>query len=299
MNWDEAVAGYLEAMQSRKRPRTLYHFVRQVQDFRQHTGLESLAAVREADLIRYVQQRSQTVKIGTAWGYLGRLLPLFRWANRHGHILWNPGQDIKVPQPQRSQRRVLTCEEVIRLLEQPSKKLDGQRDKAILEVFYGSGLRLTECADLDVSDVDLEMRHLKVREGKGGAPRLAPIGEHLAAVLRDYLDRLRPLLLGDQSSGALWLNNLGQRLHRITFGQKVHEYGKKAGLDISTHSLRHAYATHLLEGGASLRLVQIMLGHRSLLSTQIYTHLLPQELLREYRRTHPRAKRRKRRAETL
>jgi len=293
------VAGYVEAKQGRLRPRTLDQLARQVQDFRRHSGLESPAVVREADLVRYVQQRSQTVKISTAWGYLGRLIPLFRWATRQGHLLWDPGQDLKLPQSPRVDRRALTCEEVVRLLEQPAKNLDGQRDLALLEVFYGSGLRLTECANLDVPDVDLKRKHLQVREGKGGAPRLAPIGEHLAAVLQDYLGRLRPLLLGDRSSEALWLNNLGQRLHRISIGQKVHDYGKKAGLNISTHSLRHAFATHLLEGGAHLRLVQVLLGHRSLLSTQFYTHLVPQELLREYRRTHPRAKRRKRRAEPV
>ena len=296
MTWEQAVAGYVEAKRGRLRPRTLDQLARQVQDFRRHSGLESLAVVREADLVRYVQQRSQTVKLSTAWGYLGRIIPLFRWATRQGHLLWDPGQDLKLPQSPRVDRRVLTCEEVIRLFEQPAKTLDGQRDLAILEVFYGSGLRLTECANLDVSDVDLERKQLQVREGKGGAPRLTPIGEHLAAVLRDYLGRLRPLLLGDRSSEALWLNNLGQR---VSIGQKVHEYGKKAGLDISTHSLRHAFATHLLEGGAPLRLVQVLLGHRSLLSTQFYTHLVPQELLREYRRTHPRAQRRKRRAQSV
>ena len=285
-------------MRGRYRPRTLRSFEFQLADFRRHILCERPTQVRQEDLLRYLQLRAQTVSLQTAWGYLGRLLPLFRWATQQGHLLWNPGQDLKLPRIRSLSSRVLNVQEVENILQQPGPSVDGRRDRAILEVFYCAGLRREECARLEISDVDLQNKHLRVRESKGGEPRMVPMGDHLVSVLRDYLLNVRPKLASPRSGEALWLSQVTERLSYGDLGC-VPFYARKAGLKATAHSLRHAYATHLLEGGAPLRLIQVLLGHCTMQATQVYTHLMPQELLREYRRTHPRAKRKKPRAEPL
>jgi len=267
-------------------------FSRQLRDFRERFPVDSPAQVLPRHLTEYVRLLSPGVERKTAWSYLFRLLPFFRWATRRRILHWDPAAELEVPRFSRTERRVLTQSEVESLLLQPNLATPwGGRDAAILELFYGTGLRLEEASALDLADLDLEQRRLQVRDGKGGKARLVPIGEMLRSVLLGYLESVRPRLLQDVAQSALWLNYQGKRLGYATLGKTVRRYGQKAGIECTPHALRHAYATHLLEGGAPLRLVQVLLGHASVLSTQIYTHLLPQELLRVYRRTHPRAKR--------
>lgn len=175
----------------------------------------------------------------------------------------------------------------------------GLRDRAVLETLYGTGVRRGECAALDLQDLDLARRVLLVRKAKNGEPREQPLGDHLAAVLVRYLEECRPELGPRPGEQALFLNRHGRRLDFETYSNLVHRNTRRAGLrPLSPHDFRHAFATHVLEGGAEMREVQALLGHRCLVATAVYTHVITDDLIREYRRTHPRA-RRKRRARDL
>jgi integrase/recombinase XerC len=164
-----------------------------------------------------------------------------------------------------------------------------QRDVAVLEVLYGAGLRVSECCGLDVGDCDLDRRALTVM-GKGSKARRVPLGEPARRALGTYLGRGRPLLAETGSAGdAVFLNTRGRRLGTRDARRIVERHPLADGQKLHPHVLRHAYATHLLEGGADLRVVQELLGHTDLATTQIYTHLTRDRLRAVYDATHPRA----------
>lgn len=182
---------------------------------------------------------------------------------------------------------------VARILEAPDPATPaGQRDEAILELLYGAGLRVSELTGLDVDDVDLEDGFVRVL-GKGGKERDVPIGSYARAALERYLSGSRPTLAGSASRGALFLGTRGTRLARQSVGRLLAEYARRAGIEraVSPHDLRHSFATHLLEGGADVRVVQELLGHASVATTQIYTLVTREHLQETYRMAHPRARR--------
>ena len=164
------------------------------------------------------------------------------------------------------------------------------RDAAILELLYGSGLRLAELEGLDLGDLYLERRTVRV-VGKGNKERVVPLSRHSAQALRRYLERGRPQLLSPRPSQALFLNRYGGRLSRRSVEQLVRRYALRAGLHhgVHTHTLRHSFATHLLDGGADLRVVQELLGHASPSTTQVYTHVSAAQSRKVYLAAHPRA----------
>lgn len=284
-DWNQAVSDYLQAQEGRRAVRTLAEQERQIRAFA-HWFAQPLAQALPVHLEGYLAHHSQRVKLMSAWGYISRLKRFFAWAAQTERILWNPAQKLQIPSFERPSRRLLGVAQVEQILEHHPQ---GSREATILEVFYGTGLRLDEAFRLDLPDVNLSRQQLSIKCSKGGAPRLAPFGPHLESVLTHYLEKARPA----SSDQALWLNCKGRRLSKGHLGVIVRRTAQQLGLgDISPHHLRHAFATHLLEGGASLRMVQILLGHRTSQATQIYTHLVPTELLKEHRRTHPRARRR-------
>ena len=290
-NWDEIVPLFFEEMRGLRSPLTLKPIAKELKRFQEFSSLAP-QEVQPSHLEDYLLYQSQRpgVSLATAWGYVIRLASFFRWAAKREFILWNPAQDLKMPLFTRDSKRSLNVREVESLIAQSKP---GSRDVALLEFFYGTGLRLQEVCLLNVEDLDLERRQVEIHQGKGGSPRLAPLGPRLVSVLGQYLKETRPRLANSQTTNALWLNYQGQRLGRNGLAKVVSKNAKLAGLGlVSPHQLRHAYATHLVEGGASLRMVQVLLGHRSLQSTQVYTKILPIELMREFRRTHPRARRR-------
>jgi integrase/recombinase XerD len=164
------------------------------------------------------------------------------------------------------------------------------RDATILEVLYGSGLRLAELESLDLGDIDTVSRTVRVA-GKGNKQRMVPVNHRCAQALINYLDRGRPQLLSSRPGQALFLNRYGSRLSRRSIEQVVKRYALRAGLvhGVHTHTLRHSFATHLLDGGADLRVVQELLGHASPATTQIYTHVSPAQARKVYLASHPRA----------
>jgi integrase/recombinase XerD len=217
-----------------------------------------------------------------------------RFLLREGVTDRDPAAAVPQPRLPRSLPRPLPVEEVRRLLEAPEDGSSvGLRDRAILELLYGSGLRISELTGMDVDDLDLEEGSLRVL-GKGGKEREVPLGSFGRDAVSAYLSRGRPALATASSRGALFLNARGGRLSRQSCARLLGRYVRLAGIDrrVTLHTLRHSFATHLLEGGADVRVVQELLGHASVATTQIYTLVTARHLREVYEESHPRARRR-------
>jgi len=217
----------------------------------------------------------------------------FHFLEKEGSDCGNPAAEIRTPRLEKVIPPYLPVDDVFRLLEGPDRKKPLEmRDLAILEVLYSCGLRAAELGSLNVRDVDLEDRLVKVT-GKGNKERIVPIGRKALSVLKEYLETTRGLRgkEGDfQPKSPLFINFRGGRLTTRSMGRIIKKYVINAGLpsDISPHSMRHSYATHLLDGGADLRSVQELLGHESLSTTQKYTHVSIDRLMEVYDKAHPR-----------
>lgn len=210
---------------------------------------------------------------------------------REHYIDEDPTINLDTPKLEKKLPRVLTVEEVIRLLEQPDTRDPlGFRDKTMLELLYSTGIRVSELISLTTEDVNLDMGFLRCT-GKGSKERIVPIGSYAVTYLREYIDNVRKLLIKGKNTDILFVNHLGDALTRQGFWKIIKKYAKMAGInkEITPHTLRHSFATHLLENGADLRAVQEMLGHADISTTQIYTHLTKTRIKEVYDRTHPRA----------
>jgi len=203
----------------------------------------------------------------------------------------NPFRMVSAPRIPKRLPRYLTVAEVEVLLAAPDTSTPlGLRDRAIIEVLYAAGLRVSELAGLDVADVDLAQGQARVR-GKGGKERIGLLGQAAVRAVRAYVQGGRPALLGQRSANALWLNHRGGRLTVRGVTLVLSKTGERAGIRtrVHPHVLRHSFATHLLDGGADLRVVQELLGHANLATTQIYTHVSQSRAREVYMRAHPRA----------
>jgi integrase/recombinase XerD len=215
----------------------------------------------------------------------------FRFLLMEGIIPQDPAENIESPKFRQSLPDFLNLEEVDRLLRQPDASTTiGLRDKAMIELMYSTGLRVSELCSLRVSDVQMDAGCLRCI-GKGNKERIVPVGRKALAGVQEYLRESRPELLRGRSSPYLILNRKGGKLDRIAFWKTLGEYGRKAGLRkaLTPHMLRHSFATHLLDRGADLRSVQMMLGHSDISTTQIYTHVVEERLKQVYKAHHPRA----------
>jgi integrase/recombinase XerC len=227
---------------------------------------------------------------------LACLRSFLRFCQREGLVTSNPAKALRTPRAGRKLPHFLTAEQIVQLLEAPpANEPDGLRDRAILEVMYSAGLRVAELVGLDVDAWDRDANILRVF-GKGKKERIAPVGRHAAKALYAWIEVRQP---ADDAKAAdknaLFLNRFGTRLTTRSVGRMLEKYLNITGLDqhTSPHTLRHTFATHLLDGGADLRSVQEMLGHKSLTTTQIYTHVSTQRLRDTYEKAHPHAKRKK------
>jgi integrase/recombinase XerD len=228
--------------------------------------------------------------IGMQYQYLAPLKTWFKWLCREHHILANPAADLDLPkQPKCLPRSVPSVQEVAAILaEADPSTVQGLRDRTVLEVLYATGLRRMELPGVALYDVDLTRGLLWVRHGKGGRERVVPLGARACAWLDKYLTESRPQLLTGQTD-ALFLSDYGEPMPPHTIADKVKRYMRFAGVNKpgSTHLLRHACATHMLEGGADIRFIQEMLGHANLQTTEIYTHVSIDKLIAVHSATHP------------
>jgi integrase/recombinase XerD len=217
---------------------------------------------------------------------------LYRFAVLVQHLTANPADDLQAPRAWPALPKLLGEKEIERLIQQPDVSTPrGLRDRALIEILYATGLRVSELIHLRASDLNLESGYLSCT-GKGNKQRIVPVGEQAAYWLTKYIREARPLLAGKRQSPWLFVNaKKGGSLTRVGFWKILKGYGLKAGLPrtLSPHVLRHSFATHLLEHGADLRSIQMMLGHADLSTTQIYTHVLEARLRAVYDRFHPRA----------
>jgi integrase/recombinase XerC len=219
---------------------------------------------------------------------LASLRSFFRYLRRNGLVSSDPSASLRNPKQPRRLPRLLSVNDVIQLLDGIACDTPaGVRDRAMLETLYGGGLRVSELVGLNLDDLDFDQELARVR-GKGRRERLCPIGEMAAHWLKGWIPLRKPEVAGEK---AMFLNQRGTRLSSRSVGRLLEAHLQKAGLSnaASPHTLRHSFATHLLDRGADLRSVQELLGHRQLTTTQIYLHVTPERLLDSYQRAHPRA----------
>lgn len=217
----------------------------------------------------------------------------FNFMVTEGKLKDNPTENVGSPNVGRLLPKPISVSEVRRLLEQPAKLStpEAKRDRAMLELLYASGMRVSELISLNLGDVDVTGDSVRCF-GKGNKERLIPIYRQAALIVKDYIEGARTHLARNRDEKALFLNRRGERLTRQGFWQILKGYAKAAELDaeITPHTLRHSFATHMLSGGADLRSVQELLGHANISTTQVYTHLTTEHVRRAYERSHPRAK---------
>jgi integrase/recombinase XerD len=226
-------------------------------------------------------------KVAAARSFFGFLVS-------EGIMKSDPTENMSSPSVGKALPKPIPIHQVRLLLEQPAKSstAEAKRDRAMLELLYASGMRISELVALNLGDVNTEGDYFVRCFGKGRKERIIPIYEQIAKTVKNYIDEDRPKLAHGRKEEALFLNARGERLTRQGFWQKLKEYAKAAGLgtQISPHTLRHSFATHMLSGGADLRSVQELLGHANISTTQVYTHLTTEHVRRDYDKSHPRAK---------
>jgi integrase/recombinase XerC len=260
-----------------------------------HGGrLPSPGDVTVSDLRGYVAALHESGYAKTSIArHLASLRGFFRFGQREGWAETNPAKPLRNPRKGRTLPHFLSAEDLGRLFDAPpSDEPMGLRDRAILETMYSAGLRVSEVVGLDEGDLDFDAAILRIR-GKGRKERLSPIGSYATRAIQLWLKtrRLHPRV-PEGPAAPVFVNKFGQRLTTRSVGRMLEKYLKLAGLDRRTtpHSLRHSFATHLLDRGADIRSVQELLGHKSLVTTQIYTHVSTAALREVYERAHPRAK---------
>jgi integrase/recombinase XerD len=253
---------------------------------------KAIAQIDRSDIIDFLASlyRRQLDSRSVA-RYLVTLRNFFKFTQREGLISEDPTVHLESPRVRMRLPTYFSVDDVAKLLAQPDTNTPGGlRDKAMLELLYGSGLRVSEMLDLKLDDLQSEMGFLRT-VGKGNKERLVPVGKAALQAVEQYLKHGRAKLLKRKTSPYLFVNQRGTRLGRVGMWKILVAYGRKAGLrgKLSPHKLRHSFATHLLEGGADLRSVQMMLGHADIATTQIYTHVVQDRLKQVYKAHHPRA----------
>jgi integrase/recombinase XerD len=292
---DPALSAHLRALRLEKglSERTVESYGRDLRQFAAFLGergvtLEEASADDIRGFLAGGVWRSSTRARKTA-----AIRSFYRGAVLAGLLSCDPSRSLAGSRLESRLPRTLTVEEVERLLAGPKANPRGLRDRALLETLYGAGLRASEVLTLRPQDLDLEVGFVRTI-GKGDKERVVPLGRKAVEALRAYNERGRPSLggAGKLKAPEVFLNNRGRRLSRQGLHLIVKQYAREAGLpdDVSAHTLRHSFATHLLEGGADLRAVQEMLGHADLSTTQIYTHVTSAHLQKIYREAHPRAR---------
>ena len=268
----------------------LYSLAEYLQRGGQHSTWQGLGSDTLADYVLDLQNRGYSPT--TLARKIASVKSFFAFLMDEGIVIKNPTEELRAPRIGRTLPKALSEEEVERLLRAPAllQTPEAERDRAMLELLYATGMRVSELVSLDMEDVNLDQGFVRCR-GKGDKERLLPFHEEANETLQEYIEDARVTLKGPRTERALFLNRWGDRLTRQGFWLILKEHAACAGITtpVTPHTIRHSYATHMLRGGASLRQVQEFLGHASISTTQVYTHLTDDHLREEYERTHPRA----------
>lgn len=270
--------------------RDLVHFEKYLK------SLDSSKRVIDAerqDIVNYEKELMPYMKSSSVKRKVSAIKGLYKFFLRDGLIDKNPATSIPLPKVDKKLPSVVSATKICRLLDiMPTTTASGIRNSAIMEVLYCCGLRVSELCGMNIDDIVLNEGLLLVH-GKGGKDRISPISGTAALRLKDYLENARPYFEGKSNriTDAVFLNNHGGRLSRQSVHTIVKESGKAVKIkNLHPHTLRHSYATHMLEGGADLRVIQDLLGHSDISTTQIYTHVSNSHIKEEYLSAHPRAK---------
>ncbi len=292
------IDAYLDHLRVERRlsPNTLESYGRDLRGLGEFAAgrSRSAAALDRRDLEAFVRElMGRGLSPRSVARTVACLRGFYRYLTLQRRVTANPAEDLRAPSAWAPLPKYLTIEDVDRLLAQPDTTRPlGLRDRALIELLYATGLRVSELVGLRAADLNLEDRWLTCT-GKGNKQRIVPMGDAAAAWVQRYLSTGRPALLGRRSSPRLFVNARGgpRGLSRVGFWKILRRYARQAGMSqpISPHVLRHSFATHLLERGADLRAIQMMLGHADLSTTQIYTHVLEARMRAAYERFHPRA----------
>lgn len=293
----DQITVFLDHLQYERRvsPHTLRGYSRDLSDFSEFVDESTdlgICSAESADIRGFLAHLSERQSSkATVARKLAALRSFFKFLVSRDVIKTSPAATVRTPRQERRLPRYLQEEEVGRLLEAPGPcDAFPSRDRAILETLYSTGLRVSELVSLSLDDLDLAVGVCRAC-GKGSRERLVPIGEVAVAALRRYIASERRILAGTTGIRALFLNRDGTRLSSRSVRRILEHYRRRSGLPdhVSPHTLRHSFATHLLDRGADLRSVQELLGHESLSTTQIYTHVSNEQLRDTYARAHPRA----------
>jgi integrase/recombinase XerC len=297
-NWDELVEEFGEYLAHNRQlaPLTVRNYTTDVAPFGDYLERRGVDSFEDIDRLVIRGYLAWLLELGYVKASVSRKLSSLRsfyaFMKERGLVQRDESDLISAPKSASKLPPIANEGGISALLEAPSATTDtGVRDRAILELAYACGLRLSEIASLDLGDADLEQRQVRVI-GKGSKDRVTVMGQPAVTALRRYLDRVRGGL-ARESQTAMFLNRGGTRLSPRSIQKLVKKYALIAGLDLdfSTHTIRHSFATHLLDGGADLRVVQELLGHASPQTTQIYTHISTASARKAYLSAHPRAKR--------
>jgi integrase/recombinase XerD len=252
---------------------------------------KTLLQAQRMDLLDYLAYKFQRkARPRSAARLLSSLKRFYRFLLRENRVPADPTLQVESPQLPRSLPKILTEEDVDALLAAPNVETPlGLRDRSMLEALYASGLRVSELVTLQVSQLSQDMGVVRV-VGKGSKERLVPVGEEALIWIRRYMDNARPEILAGRQADALFITSRGMSMTRQAFWYLIRRHADRAGIHkgISPHTLRHAFATHLLNHGADLRVVQLLLGHADISTTQIYTHVARERLKQLHAKHHPR-----------
>jgi len=274
---------------------TLESYGRDVKKFIEHLKKEKVAAITEvkyrhiADFLTHSKEKGFTAT--TIVRSIVSIRQFFKYLIIEKLIAEDPASQIKTPKMKKSIPGVISLDDVETLLGAPDESTpEGLRDSAMLEVLYATGIRVSELIGLKLNDVNFDHGYVIVY-GKGSKERIVPVGEKAREKMLSYLADARPLILKSRDAKALFVTRRGSGMTRQGFWKLIKNYGLKAGISkkISPHTLRHSFATHLLERGADLRTIQIMLGHSDISTTQIYTHVESERLKEIHKKYHPRS----------
>lgn len=258
-------------------------------------SLKNISDIRYSSLRSYLGYlHKEGLKRASIGRKVAAIRLFFTWATNRGYLSENPAKLLKTPKKEKKLPSFLTEVEIKSFLQLPDDGVLGLRDKAILEFLYGSGLRVSELVGLNLEDIDASIGIIRVR-GKGNKERIVPLGSYALEAYGKYLESSRSHIMAKAhkctETKAVFLNRFGCRISTRGVQLVVDKYVKKMAYrkNVSPHSFRHSFATHLLDNGADLRTVQELLGHESIAATQVYTHLSQERLKRTYQKSHPRA----------